>query len=57
MAMSSWILAVLGSFYVVLGASLVFRGCKPSCRTCVYWQHCLNKQLGLQGEKHIPCIK
>lgn len=47
-ATSLWILGALGGFYALLAAPMIYRACKPSCRTCVYWQHCLSKRLGFE---------
>lgn len=58
MALSSTlILGVLGSFYAVLAGFLVYRSCKPSCRNCLHWQHCLEEQLGIEKSDHTPCMK
>jgi hypothetical protein len=46
----------LGAFYAVLGVSLVSKARKPSCRTCVYWQGCLSKQLGITGQPPKRCF-
>jgi len=53
---SLWILAFLGVFYGVLGVSFIRRSNKHSCRTCLYWQQCLAKDLGISGPRHERCV-
>jgi len=57
-AASVWILGALGSFYAVIAVSLAYRSCKPNCRTCLHWQHCLSERLGLseRSKPHESCL-
>ena len=50
------ILSLLGSFYLVLCVSIVRRAMKPSCRTCLYWQECSVKRLGVVGPAPKRCF-
>ncbi|MBZ5704156.1 MAG: hypothetical protein LAN63_02295 [Acidobacteriia bacterium] len=50
------VLYALGAFYGVLGVCLVCKSRKPSCRSCVYWQHCLSAQLGITGTPPKRCF-
>jgi len=54
---SFWVLALLGLFYAVLGTGLIRRSRKHSCRTCLYWQACLARNLGLSGTGHERCAE
>lgn len=58
-ATTLWILGAVGSLYLALAASLVYRACKPSCRVCVFWQQCLHDRLGFSAEPgaDVPCLK
>jgi hypothetical protein len=50
------LLYALAAFYAVLGVGLVCKARKPSCRTCLYWQECLDKQLGITGPPPKRCL-
>jgi hypothetical protein len=50
------VLYALGAFYAVLGVSLVCKARKPSCRTCLYWQDCLEKHLAITGTPPKRCF-
>jgi len=43
------VLYLLGGFYLALCVSIVRKSMKPSCRTCLYWQECSVKRLGIVG--------
>lgn len=45
----------LGAFYGLLTVGIVRRACRPSCRTCMLWQKCLEQQLGMPGMKGKLC--
>jgi hypothetical protein len=59
MSTTSMILSALGSFYVLLAISFTYRASRPSCRTCLFWQHCLREHTGFSRRlrNYIPCIK
>lgn len=44
------------AFYAVLGVSLACKARRPSCRTCLYWQHCLETELGITGKPPKRCL-
>ena len=43
-------------FYAVLCVSLVRKARKPSCRTCVFWQHCLSSRVGITDTPPKRCF-
>lgn len=49
-------LYAVGAFYAVLGVSLACKARKPSCRTCAYWQDCLEKQLAITSTPPKRCL-
>jgi len=42
------LLIALVSFYAAFTFVVIYRACRPSCRNCQLWQHCLKRQLGFQ---------
>jgi hypothetical protein len=51
-----WIPAALGVFYGVLGVTFIRRNSKPNCRTCMHWQQCLARDLGISGPRQARCV-
>ncbi len=47
--------SMLGVFYTLFGIGLVRRACRPSCRECAHWQHCLTLKLGINGPPKNLC--
>ncbi|HZQ68290.1 MAG TPA: hypothetical protein VFA68_07205 [Terriglobales bacterium] len=47
--------STLGLIYALFSIGLVRRACRPSCRECVHWQHCVELKLGIEGPAKKPC--
>lgn len=47
--------SMLGLFYTLFGIGLIRRACRPSCRECVHWQHCVELKVGVVGPAKKPC--
>jgi len=52
-----WVAAgLLGMTYLCFGVMVVRRYFKPSCRNCVFWQHCVEARLGIDGPPPRRCF-
>jgi hypothetical protein len=47
--------SALGAFYSLLTIGLIRKACRPNCRECVHWQHCVELRLGIVGPAKKPC--
>jgi len=50
------ILCAVGFFYAMFGLAIFRRATKPSCRNCLFWQACQERQLGIVGPPPKRCM-
>lgn len=57
MAELPWVaLGLLGMTYLFFGVMVARRYFKPSCRNCIFWQHCVETRLGVDGPPPKRCF-